>query len=77
MRFELLNGRDFWICTVCEIEVPSLFAPCGDCRKMISFVLLEIGEFEEFVRKQREAGTLVKLGYVREKEVLKSPGSVV
>ena len=76
-RFELLNGRDFWICTVCEIAMPSLTAPCGGCQKMISFVPLEIGEFEEFVRKQRETGALLKLGPVREKEVLKSPGSVV
>jgi hypothetical protein len=38
---------------------------------MISFVPLEIGEFEEFVRKQREKGALVKLGPVREKEVVK------
>ena len=53
-RFELLNGREFWICTVCEIAMPSLRAPCGGCGKMISFVLLEIGEFEEFGRKQRE-----------------------
>ena len=44
---------------------------------MISFVPLEIGEFEEFIRKQRETGALLKLGPVREKEVLKSPGSVV
>ena len=76
-RFELLNGRDFWICTVCEIAMPSLTAPCGGCRKMISFVPLEIGEFEEFVRKQRETSALLKLGPVHEKEVLKSPGSVV
>ncbi|KAL3803109.1 hypothetical protein ACHAW5_001974 [Stephanodiscus triporus] len=51
-RFELLNGRDFWICTVCEIAMPSLTAPCGGCRKMISFVPLELGEFEEFVRRR-------------------------
>jgi hypothetical protein len=70
-RFELLNDRDFWICTVCEIAMPSLTAPCGGCRKMISFVPLEIGEFEEFIRKQREKGALVKLGPVREKEVVK------
>jgi hypothetical protein len=76
-RFELLNGRDFWICTACEIAMPSLTAPCGGCRKMISFVPLEIGEFEEFVRKQRETGAFSRLGPVREKEVLKSPGSVV
>jgi sentrin-specific protease 1 len=42
---------------------------------MISFVPLEIGEFEEFVRKQREKGALVKLGPVREKEVVKINGS--
>jgi sentrin-specific protease 1 len=42
---------------------------------MISFVPLEIGEFEEFVRKQREKGALVKLGPVREKEVVKIDGS--
>ena len=68
-RFELLNGRDFWMCTVCAIEMPSLTAPCGGCRKMIPFVPLEVGEFEEFVRKQREKGVLVKLGPVHEKEV--------
>jgi len=51
-------------------------APCGGCRKMISFVPLEIGEFEEFIRKQREKGALVKLlGPVREKEVVKIDGS--
>ena len=38
---------------------------------MISFVPLEIGEFEEFIRKQRETGALLKLGPVREKEVVK------
>ena len=42
---------------------------------MISFVPLEIGEFEEFIRKQREKGALVKLGPVREKEVVKIDGS--
>ena len=42
---------------------------------MISFVPLEIGEFEEFVRKQREKGALVKMGPVREKEVVKIDGS--
>ena len=68
-RFELLNGRDFWICTVCEIAMPSLTAPCGRCRKMISFVPLDIGEFEEFVRKQRATGAFLRLGPVREKEV--------
>ena len=51
-RSELLKGRDFWICIDCEIEIPSLTVPCGKCNKMISFVPLEIGEFEEFIRKQ-------------------------
>lgn len=53
-RYELLNGRDFWICTRCAIAMPSLTSPCGRCRRMISFVPLEVGEFEEFVRKQSQ-----------------------
>lgn len=55
-RYELLNGRDFWICTHCVIAIPSITMPCGKCKRMISFVPLEIGEFEEFVRKQRGMG---------------------
>ena len=42
---------------------------------MISFVPLEIGDFEEFIRNQREKGALVKLGPVCEKEVVKIDGS--
>lgn len=57
-RFELLNGREFWICTVCEIAMQSLTAPCGGCRKMISFVPLEIREFEEFLAKNKKAPLL-------------------
>ncbi|KAL9189806.1 hypothetical protein ACHAXT_009481 [Thalassiosira profunda] len=53
-RYELLNGRDFWICTRCEIEIPSVASPCGGCNRTISFVPLEIEEFEVFVRKQRK-----------------------
>ena len=53
-RYELLNGRDFWICTHCVIAIPSLTMPCGKCKRMISFVPLDMQEFEEFVRKQRE-----------------------
>ena len=52
-RHELLNGRDFWICTACAVSVPSLTQPCGKCHKMITFVPLEVEEFEEFVQKQR------------------------
>mmetsp|Transcript_4403 Transcript_4403/g.9757 ORF Transcript_4403/g.9757 Transcript_4403/m.9757 type:complete len:1123 (+) Transcript_4403:109-3477(+) len=54
-RRELLNGHDFWICTRCVIGIPSLTVPCGGCQKMISFVPLDITEFEAFVRKRREA----------------------
>ncbi len=53
-RYELLNGRDFWICTHCVIAIPSITIPCGNCKRMISFVPLEMEEFEEFVTKQRE-----------------------
>ena len=53
-RTELLNGRDYWICTDCAVEVSSITYPCGKCNKMISFVPLEMEEFEEFVHKQRE-----------------------
>ena len=53
-RNNLLNGRDCWICIDCAIEVPSIAYPCGQCRKMISFVPLMMYEFEEFVKKQRE-----------------------
>ena len=53
-RYELLNGRDFWMCTNCAVGVPSLTMPCGKCHKKITFVPLEIEEFEEFVQKQRE-----------------------
>mmetsp|Transcript_12702 Transcript_12702/g.22260 ORF Transcript_12702/g.22260 Transcript_12702/m.22260 type:complete len:1148 (-) Transcript_12702:749-4192(-) len=53
-RYELLNGRDFWICTRCVIGIPSIKNPCAKCRRMISFVPLDIKEFEEFVRNQRE-----------------------
>ena len=53
-RHELLNGRDFWMCTTCGIGVPSLTMPCGKCNKYISFVPLEVREFEEFVKKQME-----------------------
>ena len=53
-RYELLNGHDFWICTTCGIGVPSLTSPCGGCGQMISFVPLEIGEFEQFVRTQKQ-----------------------
>ena len=53
-RYELLNGRDFWICTRCVIGIPSIKNPCAKCRRMISFVPLDIKEFEEFVRNQKE-----------------------
>ena len=53
-RYELLNGRDFWICAHCAIAIPSLTTPCGKCNRMITFVPLEVSEFEDFVRKQRE-----------------------
>lgn len=53
-RSELLNGRDCWICIDCAVEVPSITYPCWKCNKMISFVPLEVEEFEEFVQKQRE-----------------------
>ena len=53
-RYELLNGRDFWICAHCAIAIPSLTTPCGNCKRMITFVPLEVSEFEDFVRKQRE-----------------------
>lgn len=59
-RYELLNGRDFWICTDCAIGVPSLTTPCGNCKRMIRFVPLEIEEFEHFVRKQREQASQEK-----------------
>jgi len=53
-RTSLLNGHDGWICTRCGgIDVPSLTVPCGNCNRLIDFVPLEFGEFEEFVRKQR------------------------
>jgi len=53
-RTELLNGRDFWMCTKCGVEVESLKEPCGTCHKNISFVPLDVEEFEQFVLKQRE-----------------------
>jgi hypothetical protein len=56
-RYELLNGRDFWICTHCVIAIPSITIPCGNCKRMISFVPLEMEEFEEFVTKQRETNS--------------------
>ena len=34
-------------------EIHSILTPCGKCNRTIGFVPLEIGEFDEFVRKQR------------------------
>ena len=53
-RCELLNGNDFWWCPRCAVGVPSLALACGECNDTISFVPLELEEFESFVRKQRE-----------------------
>jgi len=53
-RFELLNGRDFWICTHCAIAMSSITSPCSRCKRKISFIPLEEEEFEKFVRQQRE-----------------------
>ena len=53
-RFELLNGRDFWICTHCAIAMSSITSPCSRCKRKISFIPLEEEEFETFVRQQRE-----------------------
>jgi len=53
-RLELLNGRDFWICTHCAIAMSSITSPCSRCKRKISFIPLEEEEFETFVRQQRE-----------------------
>ena len=52
-RYQLLSGQDCWICTACSIVVPSLTMSCGLCQRHPTFVPLEMGEFEEFVRCQR------------------------
>ncbi|KAL3815964.1 hypothetical protein ACHAXA_003585 [Cyclostephanos tholiformis] len=76
-RSELLSGRDFWICTRCEIAMPSLTTPCGGCQKLISFVPLKLDEFEEFVRKQRQTGAYLRLGHAHRKDTHISHGPVV
>lgn len=53
-RYNLLSGQDCWICTSCSVIVPSLTMPCGVCNMYISFVPLEMKEFEGFVRGQRK-----------------------
>jgi hypothetical protein len=53
-REELLNGRDCWICIDCSVEVPSITYPCWKCNKLISFVPLDLEEFEHFVQNERE-----------------------
>jgi hypothetical protein len=72
-RYELLSGRDFWICTKCEIAMPSLTAPCGGCRRLISFVPLERDEFEEFVGKQRQIGSFLRQGLTHENDTQRFP----
>ena len=53
-RHYLLSGQDCWICTTCSVIVPSLTTRCGVCNMFISFVPLEMKEFERFVRGQRK-----------------------
>lgn len=52
-RHELLNGRDFWICTHCFIGIPSLTAPCGGCSRLVEFVPLSVQEFKIFLSNQK------------------------
>ncbi len=53
-RNAVRHGRDFWMCSHCNIGIPSLSMPCGMCRRRISSAVFEGNEFNDFIRKRRE-----------------------
>lgn len=53
-RNALRRGRDFWMCSHCNIGIPSLSMPCGMCRRRFSRAVLEGKEFDDFIQMRRE-----------------------
>jgi hypothetical protein len=67
----LLNGIDTWICASCKVDVSSLVIPGQFCNSYISFVSLQIDEFQIWVKEQWEKAkvTMMKSPSKEEKVV--------
>jgi len=53
-RNALRRGRDFWMCSHCNIGIPSLSMPCGMCRRRFPRAVLEGKEFVDFIQMRRD-----------------------